>query len=142
MYPQDYNNYPSQAQIRMPYQQPQQQPYGVNLRMAQPVSSLEEVKAMAIPFDGSIFFFPDLASKRVYTKQVLQDGTPNYKVYEEKSLPNINMASSYVTREEYEKTLMGLQTTLGNIMNSIQGGQTQTQPQAQPTETNNEVKPF
>lgn len=142
MYPQDYNTYPSQAQIRMPYQQQQQQPYGVNLRMAQPVSSLEEVKAMAIPFDGSIFFFPDLASKRVYTKQVLQDGTPNYKVYEEKSLPNINMASSYVTREEYEKTLMGLQTTLGNIMNSIQGGQPQAQPQAQPTETNTEVKPF
>ena len=35
-----------------------------------PVSSLEEVKATSIDFDGSIFYFPDIANKRIYTKTV------------------------------------------------------------------------
>lgn len=150
MYQQDYNSYPSQQQTpqplssRMPYLPPQQS--GIVLRMAQPVSSFEEVKAMSINFDGSIFFFPDLASKRVYSKQILQDGTPNYKVYEEKALPNINMASSYVTREEYENTLLNLQKTLNGIMNTVQNqpqSQNQTQqPQEQISLNQGEVKPF
>jgi hypothetical protein len=33
-----------------------------------PVSSIEEVKASAIDFDGSVFYFPDVANKRIYTK--------------------------------------------------------------------------
>jgi hypothetical protein len=33
-----------------------------------PVSSLEEARASMIDFDGSIFYFPDVANKRIYTK--------------------------------------------------------------------------
>ena len=33
-----------------------------------PVASLEEARAMSIDFDGSVFFFPDLANKKIYTK--------------------------------------------------------------------------
>ena len=40
-----------------------------------PVSSVEEVKATPIDFDGSIFIFPDIANKRIYTKQVGMDGS-------------------------------------------------------------------
>ena len=35
-----------------------------------PVSSIEEVRAASIDFDGSVFYFPDIANKRIYTKQI------------------------------------------------------------------------
>lgn len=34
------------------------------------MSSIDEVKAMTIDFDGTIFYFPDLANNKIYTKQV------------------------------------------------------------------------
>jgi hypothetical protein len=33
-----------------------------------PVASLDEAKATSIDFDGSVFYFPDLANRRIYTK--------------------------------------------------------------------------
>ena len=54
------------------------------LLKGKPVSSLEEARATSIDFDGSIFFFPDLANKRIYTKQINMDGTAamfSYKIY-------------------------------------------------------------
>ena len=47
-----------------------------------PVSSLEEARATIIDFDGSIFYFPDLANRRIYTKQINLDGTATLNVYE------------------------------------------------------------
>ena len=52
-----------------------------------PVSSIEEARAISIDFDGSIFYFPDLANKRIYTKQINMDGTASLKVYEFKEEP-------------------------------------------------------
>jgi len=40
------------------------------------------VKASAIDFDGSIFYFPDLANQKIYTKQINMDGTATLNVYE------------------------------------------------------------
>lgn len=40
-----------------------------------PVASLEEVRVMSIDFDGSVFYFPDYANRRIYTKQINMDGT-------------------------------------------------------------------
>lgn len=63
---------------------------------------------MTIDFDGSIFFFPDLANGRIYTKQINMDGTASLNMYELKELPTspaIGMNSSYVTREELEAAL-------------------------------------
>ena len=42
---------------------------------------------MTIDFDGSTFFFPDLANKRIYTKQINIDGTASLNMYELKELP-------------------------------------------------------
>ena len=67
-----------------------------------PVSSLEEARAMSIDFDGSVFYFPDLANRRIYTKQINLDGTATLNVYEYKELP---AQSSYVTREEFENVI-------------------------------------
>lgn len=52
-----------------------------------PVTSLEEARASIVDFDGSIFFFPDLANKRIYTKQITMDGTALINVYELKEIP-------------------------------------------------------
>jgi hypothetical protein len=53
-----------------------------------PVASLDEVRATSIDFDGSIFYFPDLANKRIYTKQINVDGTSTLNMYELKPIPN------------------------------------------------------
>jgi hypothetical protein len=76
------------------------------------VSSLEEARATSIDFDGSVFYFPDLANKRIYTKQINIDGTASLYVYELRELPIENETSSlapsvekFVTREEFERVL-------------------------------------
>jgi hypothetical protein len=54
------------------------------------VSSLEEARATSIDFDGSIFYFPDLANRRIYTKQINLDGTATLNMYELREMPTIN----------------------------------------------------
>ena len=70
-----------------------------------PVSSLEEVKASSIDFDGSIFYFPDIANKRIYTKTVGLDGVALLNMYELKPIPAEPDSSNYVTREEFDQAL-------------------------------------
>lgn len=79
-----------------------------------PVSSIEEVRATSIDFDGSIFFFPDLANKRIYTKQIGIDGTPILNTYEFKDTPvePVINPSQYVTREEFESVLGQLRSMI------------------------------
>jgi hypothetical protein len=79
------------------------------------VSSLEEARATSIDFDGSVFYFPDLANKRIYTKQINMDGTASLYVYELRELPIEEEKSSFVpsvekfvTREEFERVLAEL----------------------------------
>ena len=57
-----YNNYYTQPQQPQTYRT-----VNSNLK-GRPVASFDEARAMPIDFDGSIFFFPDLANKRIYTK--------------------------------------------------------------------------
>ena len=54
------------------------------------VSSLEEARATSIDFDGSIFYFPDLANRRIYTKQINLDGTATLNMYELREMPIVN----------------------------------------------------
>lgn len=115
MYP-NYNYYPSQAQqpsmqssYNIPY--PRQAPPQIALK-GRLVSSLEEAKASPIDFDGSIFYFPDLANKRIYTKQINMDGTATLNAYELATMPVEQPQSAsrpsmdnFVTKEELEKVL-------------------------------------
>ena len=76
-----------------------------------PVSSLEEVKATSIDFDGSIFYFPDIANKRIYTKAVdISTGIATLNMYELKPLPQevIPDTSEYITRTEFEQAIAQL----------------------------------
>ena len=68
------------------------------------VSSLEEARAAAVDFDGSISYFPDLASNKIYTKQINVDGTASLKMYEFKEIPTVEQ-STYVTKKEFDSTL-------------------------------------
>ena len=120
---QNYNYYPQQPiNQQIPQQQPQYQVPSY-LRQAPPqvslkgrlVSSLEEARATSIDFDGSVFYFPDLANKRIYTKQINIDGTASLYVYELRETPIENEASGFVpsvekfvTREEFERVLAEL----------------------------------
>ena len=120
---QNYNYYPQQIpNQQVPQQQPQYQIPNY-LRQAPPqvtlkgrlVSSLEEARATSIDFDGSVFYFPDLANKRIYTKQINMDGTASLYVYELRELPIEEEKSSFVpsverfvTREEFERVLAEL----------------------------------
>lgn len=79
------------------------------------VSSLEEAKAASIDFDGSIFYFPDLANRRIYTKQINADGTATLNMYEIKEIPVAQPANDpalYITREEFNMALDKLRADL------------------------------
>lgn len=85
-----------------------------------PVTSFEEARASIIDFDGSVFYFPDLANKRIYTKQINMDGTALINVYEMKEMPvptlqeqacNVN-PQNFVTREEFNQAITQLREAL------------------------------
>lgn len=73
---------------------------------------MEEVRATGIDFDGSIFYFPDLANKRIYTKQINIDGTATLNMYELTTLPIAATTGNYITREEFEMALSNLKNSL------------------------------
>ncbi len=116
----NYNYYPQQTQVTQQqpvYQMPayRQAPPQVGLK-GRLVTSLEEARATSIDFDGSVFYFPDLANKRIYTKQINIDGTASLYVYELREMPMERELSSlipsvekFVTREEFEQVLQQLQ---------------------------------
>ena len=116
----NYNYYPQQNQVAQ--QQPVYQQVPV-YRQGPPqtglkgrlVSSLEEARATSIDFDGSVFYFPDLANKRIYTKQINIDGTATLCMYELRDLPIekeisglVPSVEKFVTREEFERVLAQL----------------------------------
>ena len=123
---QNYNYYPQQQSQTQ--QIPQQQQYYQTpsyLRQAPPqiglkgrlVTSLEEARATSIDFDGSIFYFPDVANKCIYTKQINMDGTATLNMYELREIPVENpnttpLLSNYITREEFEDAIAQLKAAL------------------------------
>lgn len=76
-----------------------------------PVSSIEEARASSIDFDGTVFYFPDLANNRIYTKQINMDGTASLLMYELKEMP-VATQPNFVTREEFEKVIEDLKNSL------------------------------
>jgi hypothetical protein len=91
------------------YMLPQTAPSAV--LKGRPVSSFEEARVAQIDLDGSIFIFPDLGNKRIYTKRINADGTAALHAYtlEEKPVEVINIEP--VSRDEFnelKKTLEAL----------------------------------
>lgn len=100
--------------MNYPYFSPQQQQRPNYVEQPQiglrgrPVSSIEEVRATSIDFDGTVFFFPDLANKRIFTKQINMDGTSSLNVYELAATPEPQPSAdlrNFVTRDELAKVI-------------------------------------
>ena len=120
---QNYNYYPittnpqvSQQSYNNPYLR--QAPPQTGLK-GRPVSSLEEVRASSIDFDGSVFYFPDMANRRIYTKQINIDGTATLNVYELIELKNetkegiaLPSMDNFVTKEELQQVLAQFRQSL------------------------------
>lgn len=91
---------------------PQMRPETANYMMPQasapifikgrPVSSLEEARVAQIDLDGSVFIFPDLGNKKIYTKRINADGTATLQSY---SLDVSNEAPeiTFATKAEIEE---------------------------------------
>lgn len=128
MYQQNYNYYsqqPYMAQRQTTYQStPAPMPIQPGLK-GRPVSSVEEARAASIDFDGSIFYFPDMANNCIYTKQINMDGSASINAYDlrkvplQTNTPNIDTAA-FVTREEFEQVLNQLRLDLIPQKNTTQ----------------------
>ncbi len=98
-----------------------------------PVTSLEEARASMIDFDGSVFYFPDAANKRIYTKQINMDGTAIMYMYELKEIqepivpttPSIDL-KNFVTKDELNQAITQLHEALSAVTKS------QVSPVAEP----------
>lgn len=123
---QNYNYYPPQnQQVSQQFGQTQSYlrqapPQGLRGR---PVSSLEEARATSIDFDGSIFYFPDIANKCIYTKQINIDGTANLQMYELKEIPREVKIEQipidqFVTKDEFNKVMAEIRQSLINNQNA------------------------
>lgn len=114
---QNYNYYPQTqpTQYTPQYARPVQPQAYLKGRL---VSSLEEARATSIDFDGSIFYFPDLANRRIYTKQINLDGTATLNMYELREVPAVNeqavgaSMNNYVTRDEFDQVVAQLKAML------------------------------
>lgn len=115
MYGQSNYYYQQPQQLRgMEYMQTQ---YPIiqqsNPLKGRPVSSIEEVRAAQIDFDGSLFIFPDIANKCIYTKQISATGSAilnKYALFEE-SQPTL---PTYVTKEEFDTIIGQLKSAIEN----------------------------
>lgn len=94
-----------------------------------PVSGLEEVRAAAVDFDGTVSFFPDLANGKIYTKQCNIDGTAALNMYEIKEIPAapIDNPTNFVTRDEFNQAMTALKQVLAQA-NIVKESPDQTQP--------------
>ena len=113
MYGQPTNYYfqPQQQPLRgIDYIQNQYQPAG-GLK-GRPVSSIEEVRAAQIDFDGSLFIFPDIANKCIYTKQISATGSAILNKYNLYNDIQVDTAPTYVTKEEFDTIINQLKLAI------------------------------
>lgn len=127
-----YNNYYPQTT-----NQQQSQTYRPLYLKGRPVASLEEARANPIDFDGSIFFFPDLANKKIYTKQINPDGTMSLNMYEMKDIPIVNDTVGFITREEFDNAVEELKKEIAaGWMAQTQSSPAPAQPAVRTFQTN------
>lgn len=101
------NRFYGQQQTNMPQpmelpQQTQNVPQmGLNraLLNGKQVESIDIVKSLEIPLDGSISYFPLVNGTAIATKQLMQDGTSKITIYEPKKEKDIK----YVTSDEFDE---------------------------------------
>lgn len=106
---------------------------GLYSNRIRPVSSLEEARASVIDFDGSVFYFPDAANKKIYTKQINLDGTALLNMYVLQEIPTTPQPDTYVSKDEFQQTV----SLLLEEINKMKGEQNHNDKQsAEPDDAN------
>ena len=107
-----FNSYNNQNPYFNPYFTPQQPQTTMptmkfNSLQGKSIDNLEVVKAMDIPLDGSISYFPLVDGSAIVTKQLQQDGTSKITIY--KPIEADEAATvKYATIEDIEKYIKGI----------------------------------
>lgn len=104
------NRFYGQQQVNLPQpmdlpQQPQNVPQmGLNRAFlnGKQVDSIDTVKSMDIPLDGSISYFPIANGSAIVTKQLQQDGTSKITIYEPKQE---KQTIKYVTMDDLKEKI-------------------------------------
>lgn len=91
-----------QMQPMQPMQQMPIQRQEISLQ-GKSVDSIDVVKAMDIPLDGSISYFPLADGSAIVTKQLQQDGTSKTIIYKPITEKDIKTVTNYVTFEELDE---------------------------------------
>lgn len=119
-----YDNYMNRASNSMFNQQQMQQGQYLKCR---PVSSRQEARAYQIDLDGSLWVFTDIGNGKIYTKQINNDGTAEFKTYNfVEEMPN-QIASEYVTKQEFDKVVQSLVGAVAALKQQRQESKVQTQ---------------
>ena len=104
-----FNSY-NQNPYFNPYfnQQPQQPQQMVSMRFnnlqGKSIDNLEVVKAMDIPLDGSVSYFPLVDGSAIVTKQLQQDGTSKITIFKPIEAEEAS-AVKYATIEDIENRI-------------------------------------
>ena len=90
--------------MEMPMQQQTPPQMGLNRAFlnGKQVESIDIVKNLEIPLDGSISYFPLVNGTAIATKQLMQDGTSKITIYEPKTQKN---DIKFATIEDIDKRL-------------------------------------
>lgn len=90
-------------------QQPMQQNIQQNQQIQQNnllgkvVDNTEVVKAMDIPLDGSISYFPIADGSAIVTKQLQSDGTSKIQIFKPVAKEQVQESKTYITKEDVEE---------------------------------------
>lgn len=126
-YNQFYGQVPMQPiQAQMPKIQPMEQSYPQYTQQpvykqiglqGKSVDSIDVVKAMDIPLDGSISYFPIADGTAIVTKQLQQDGSSKTIVYKPVDEKEVGKLPKYVTVEELNESIKKIDN--GNLKDEI-----------------------
>ena len=91
------------------------------------IDNLEVVKAMDIPLDGSISYFPLVDGTAIVTKQLQQDGTSKITVFKPIEADEVVSQPKYATIEDIDNKIneikmpdiKGLQEEIKNLKKQI-----------------------
>ena len=110
---------PTQEAPNVPTTQPAAPAYTMplvqqNFIKGRPVVSIDEARASQIDLDGSLYVFPDLGNKKIYTKQINMDGTATFNVFElAPQAPQVSESQpDYITRAQLDEILIQFKESL------------------------------
>ena len=105
---------PEQPQMQVQNSPTMAPSFALNFIKGRPVVSIDEARAAQIDLDGSLYVFPDLGNKKIYTKQINMDGTATFNTFElaPQVTPSSEPQVAYVTKDELDEILKEFKASL------------------------------